>query len=165
MDYRDYRDRIERMVDMYNKGIISKETLMHAAGLENMHPDADAEEDIETDEGDCAREGIDSDFDDFLERTYPIGSLIRPYQKMSMHVANVQLNDAPGFRRTPNLHIPNRTVQVKPMMYWIVVEHRSGWSKIASADGRHSGWHFYVRDYFQLIDDKTIEEYERDKRR
>ena len=80
------------------------------------------------------------------ERSYPVGSLIIPHQKMSQYTVGV------GLHKQPSGHVSDKVVQVHPRLLWTVVEYRSGWTKIVSADGQHAGWHFHVRDKFQLFE-------------
>lgn len=138
--------QIDRLLEMYSQGLVSKRTVMEAVGLGKMW-ESEMEHDPE-----IISEEYEIDPDDFLERTYPVGSLIIPHQKMSQYSVNVGLNKRPGGKPAVGYKLSDKSVNVHPRMTWTVIEHRSGWTKIASSDGQHAGWSFHIRDRFQLFD-------------
>ncbi len=118
----------------------SRRTLIEAAGLGDIIKDDE--------DNNVADEVENADEDDFLDRTYPLGALIRPRVPLSV---GISLSTRPGGKPLADGERAPVAVQVKASGYWTVVAHRSGWTKVASADGRGAGWTFYVRDYFERV--------------
>lgn len=143
----DHREQVRRLVELHAQGAISRRTLIEAAGLGDV---------IKDDENNNMADEVENiDEDDFLDRTFPSGSLVWPKVSMAdrrarRHVG-ISLADKPGGRPADNRKPMPIFVQVDARDYWTVVDHRSGWTKIVSNDGQHSGWTFYVRDYFELV--------------
>ncbi len=97
----------------------------------------------------------DIDMSEFEERTFPVGSLIIPHQKMSQYVFSIGLNDSPGGKPAGagDPRLAKRSVQAHPRLCWTVIAHQDGWTRIASADGQHAGWIAHIQHRFQLFDD------------
>lgn len=142
----DEREKIRRLVELHAQGAISRRTLIEAAGLGDVIKDDE--------DSNVADEVENIDEDDFLDRTFPLGTLIRPStgsRVIGTGTVNVSLANKPGGRPIVAPERAPAYVTVKANGYWTVVQHRSGWTKIASADGQHAGWTFYVRDYFERV--------------
>ncbi len=149
------REVVEKLWELHKAGVISRKTLLYGAGLHELADEAERNRlDMDIDPDGMAKvAGFEEcDDEDFLERTYPVGSLIRPsgFLEGAINTVNISLANKPGGKPYTGSRRAPFYVEVSCQDLWTVVQHRSGWTKIVSSDGQHSGWTFYVRDYFQL---------------
>ncbi len=139
--------QIKRLSELYALGAISRRTLIEAAGLNDV---------IKDDEDNNVADEVENlDEEDILDRTFPLGTLLRPKETVSIRnlktALTIPLASRPGGRPIEHSRADPSFENYEAQDYWTVVDHRSGWTKIVALGGVHMGWTFYVRDYFERV--------------